>query len=271
MDMVRFRVIAEMPSLFIHAAGGAAGRGAYLPLVDHKVNASLTVDLLEIVRLHCPECVFIYPSSSQVYGEHVNQLRMDEFDTHYWPSSKVYTDGVLEGCRIDQSLRGPHGASKLCADLMCQEYGKFYNLNIGIFRCSQIAGTASGLLTHLVQCALTEKPFAIHGYKGKQVRDVLHVDDLLDAFHLFYEHPAQGEVFNMGGGKGNAHSVLQYIALCSEVLKKTITAKQRFHPDKADYIWYVSNTYKFENAYPCWDASTPTWGIIEDLAKGITV
>jgi len=270
--MVRFVAEERRPDLFIHAAGQCSSElASRVPLVDFQANAQLTASLLDIFRLHFKDdATFIYPSTHKVYGERINDLALEELPTRVRPTSKTYSRGVLEGERIDQAYRGLNASSRLCADLICQEYGKHYGLNVGIFRCSEIVGChgpEDTTLAKLVDCALTGEKFCIQGYQGKQVIDYMHVHDLIMAFESFRQRPFPGAVFNVGGGRYNAHSVIELIHLVGDLLGESIRSKYDISPCRGDFAWYISNTYKLETTYPAWEITQDVPAIIQALAS----
>jgi CDP-paratose 2-epimerase len=237
------------PDLIIHCAGQPSHElSGKQPLSDFEINTVATVELLEAAR-SIPKTPFIFMSTSKVYNP--NYLNMVEEDTRFsWVSQKV---GINEFERVDQLCHTPYGASKLAADVIVQEYGIYYKMPTVCFRCSCIVGEEQkgvalhGYLSHLCRCALEGKPFTIYGDKGKQVRDNLHVSDLIRAFHLWAERPITG-VFNMGGGEESTCSLLEAIRLVEGISGKKIEVK---HGDVrvGDHTIYYSDTAKFRYHY----------------------
>lgn len=195
-------------SLVIHAAAQPSHDwAAREPLTDFSVNATGTINLLEATRLHTPQAVFILTSTNKVYGDLPNELPLVELETRWeversHPCSQY---GIDENMSIDQSKHSVFGASKVAADIMVQEYGRYFGMRTGIFRCGCLTGPAHsgaelhGFLAYLVKCGLQGRKYTIYGYKGKQVRDNIHSGDLVNAFWHFYQNPRMGEVYNMGG------------------------------------------------------------------------
>ena len=230
------------------------------PLTDFTVNANGTLNMLELTRLHCPEAVFIFTSTNKVYGDTPNYLPLVELETRFeidaiHPYSK---EGIDETMSIDQSKHSLFGASKLAADVLVQEYGKYFGIKTGIFRGGCLTGPAHsgaelhGFLAYLIICTLEHKPYTIYGYKGKQVRDNIHSKDLITAFWEFFKAPRIGEVYNIGGSRHSNISMLEAIKLIDEIsgnkLNYTISDKSRV----GDHIWYISDVSKFKSHYPEW-------------------
>jgi len=230
------------------------------PITDFDVNARGTLIMLEATKKYAPNAVFIYTSTNKVYGDAPNRLPLMELDKRWEvdPSHKFAKYGIDESMSIDQSKHSIFGVSKLSADIMVQEYGKYFGMNTGVFRGGCLTGPAHkgtelhGFLSYLVLCAVTGKPYTIFGYKGKQVRDNIHSYDLINAFWEFYKNPRQGEVYNIGGSRYSNISILEAIDLIKELsgyeVKYTILKKPRI----GDHIWYISDVRKFQNHYPNW-------------------
>lgn len=239
--------------LIIHAAGQPSHDwAAKEPRTDFGVNANGTLNLLELTREYCPEAVFIFTSSNKAYGDTPNGLPYVENEKRYECSNPIDESMV-----IDDSTHSLMGVSKLAADLLCQEYGKYFGLNTGIFRAGCITGpahcgaTQHGFLSYLVRCAVLKQSYTIYGYKGKQVRDNIHSYDLATAFFEFYKNPKKGEVYNIGGGVHSNCSVLEAIEIIEQFTGKmdyTVSDVER----KGDHRWYVSDVSKFRRDYPEW-------------------
>ncbi len=230
------------------------------PFTDFGINANGTLNLLEATRKYCQGAVFIFTSTNKVYGDTPNYLPLVEMETRWevdetHPSAKF---GIDESMSIDNSKHSIFGASKVAADVMVQEYGKYFGMNTGIFRGGCLTGPAHsgaelhGFLAYLILCAVNDKPYRIFGYKGKQVRDNIHSKDLINAFWEFFQAPRQGEVYNMGGSRFANISMLEAIWMIEEIsghkLNYTILDEAR----SGDHIWYVSDVRKFQNDYPNW-------------------
>src|SRR5437899_717077 len=201
--------------LIVHcAAQPSHDKAKEIPLIDFEVNALGTLNLLEATRQHCPDAVFILMSTNKVYGDAPNEKRLEELPTRYDYADPADFEGIDETCRIDHTLHSLFGASKLAADVMAQEYGRYFGMKVGVFRGGCLTGPSHsgvelhGFLSYLVKCARVGTTYRIFGYKGKQVRDNIHSKDVCRAIHRFYEAPRPGEVYNLGGGRGNACSLL---------------------------------------------------------------
>jgi len=226
------------------------------PLEDFEINALGTVILLEEYRNQCPKAVFIQCSSSKVYGDALNNFGYVETNSRYeLPKDHTYFNGFREDMFVDQSLHSPYGAGKLASDVMCQEYARYYGLNVGIFRPNCITGgphsgvELHGFLSYLVKCTDT---YNVFGYNGKQVRDNIHANDLVRAFYEFYLNPKKGEVYNLGGGRDNSCSVIEAIGLVGKILGKKVNYKIVEKPRVGDHIWWITDNSKFISHYPNW-------------------
>jgi len=230
------------------------------PFTDFGVNATGTLNMLEATRNHCPDAVFIFTSTNKVYGDTPNFLPLVEKETRWEvdESHPFYEHGIDESMSIDQSKHSIFGASKAAADIMVQEYGRYFGMKTGIFRGGCLTGPAHsgaelhGFLAYLILCTVNHKHYNIFGYKGKQVRDNIHSKDLINAFWEFYKAPRPGEVYNMGGSRFANISMLEAITMIEEIsgekLSYTVTDQNR----SGDHIWYVSDVRKFQQHYPAW-------------------
>jgi len=256
--------------LIIHcAAQPSHDRAAIIPLVDFDVNAVGTINMLEATRQHCPDAVFIHMSTNKVYGDAPNELPLVELDTRYDYARPEDSDGINENCRIDQSLHSLFGASKAAADLVAQEYGRYYGMNVGVFRGGCLTGPSHsgvelhGFLSYLVKVAVRGQPYTIFGYKGKQVRDQIHSIDVVRAFEAFARNPRQGEPYNLGGGRQNSASVLECIAIIEELVARKIHWRYTEQNRRGDHVCYISDTRKFLTHYPEWSITRS----LEDMLK----
>lgn len=243
--------------LIVHAAAQPSHDwAAKEPLTDYTINAVGTLNLLELTRIYCPQATFIFTSTNKVYGDTPNLLPLIELDKRYEHNELATID---ESMSIDQCKHSLFGVSKLSADLLCQEYGRYFGLRTGIFRCGCLTGPnhagteMHGFLSYLVKCMVHKKPYTIFGYKGKQVRDNLHSFDLVNMFLEFHKNPKCGEVYNAGGGRYNSCSVLEVIDLINNMSGTSwdlysISKENRI----GDHIWYISNISKFQNDFPKW-------------------
>ena len=247
-------------SLIIHtAAQPSHDWAAKEPITDFTVNALGTLNLLECTRLFCENATFIFTSTNKVYGDTPNNLPLIELDTRYeLPTYHELYNGINETMSIDQSKHSLFGVSKASADLLVQEYGKYFGLKTGIFRGGCLTGPSHagaelhGFLSYLIKCFISKKPYTIFGYNGKQVRDNIHSYDLVSAFHEFYLNPRIGEVYNIGGSRHSNISMLESINKISNILGTkldyTISKDNRI----GDHIWYISDVTKFKEHYPNW-------------------
>ena len=238
------------------------------PLTDFSINAMGTMNMLEVTRLNCHKATFIFTSTNKVYGDTPNYLDLIEKDTRCELNSETYklkhylgNDGSInEQMSIDNTKHSVFGASKVAADIMCQEYGKYFGMNVGIFRGGCLTGPnhagaeLHGFLSYLVRCIVNNKPYTIFGYKGKQVRDNIHSWDLVNMFWEFHHNPKPGEVYNAGGGRDNSTSILEAIDTINRIAgtdwsNYTISEQNRI----GDHIWYISDLTKFKTHYPSWN------------------
>lgn len=247
--------------LVIHtAAQPSHDKAAEIPFLDFEVNANGTLNMLELTRRHCPEAVFIFTSTNKVYGDTPNRLPLVELDTRWEVDERhpYFAEGIDEHMSIDQTKHSLFGASKVAADVLVQEYGRYFGMRTGIFRGGCLTGPGHsgaqlhGFLSYLMKCAITHTPYTIFGYKGKQVRDNIHSDDLVSMFWHFYRSPRIGEVYNAGGGRFANCSMLEAIALCEEITQEKMRITYSDEARSGDHIWYISDTRKFKQHYPDW-------------------
>jgi len=231
------------------------------PFTDFTVNANGTLALLETTRQCCPDTVFIFTSTNKVYGDTPNELPLIELETRWEidESHPYFENGIDESMSVDQTKHSLFGASKLAADLLVQEYGKYFNMKTVCFRGGCLTGPGHsptelhGFLAYLMKCAVTGKHYTIFGYKGKQVRDNIHSYDLVNAFWHFYTKPKVGEVYNMGGSRRSNCSMLEAINLCEEITGKKMNYTYSEGNRIGDHIWWISDVSKFKDHYPTWD------------------
>lgn len=263
--------------LIIHtAAQPSHDWAAKEPITDFTINANGTLNLLELTRKYSPEAVFIFTSTNKVYGDLPNELPLIELDTRYEiKSNHRYRQGIDETMSIDNSVHSVFGASKVAADILVQEYGKYFHMKTVCFRGGCLTGPAHsgamlhGFLSYLVKCIVKEEEYTIFGYKGKQVRDNIHAFDLVNAFYHFYQNPREGEVYNMGGGRNLSVSVLEAIAKIEKISHKKARLKYKKENRIGDHIWYISNVSKFKTDYPDWDYSFTMDDILKDIYKAL--
>jgi CDP-paratose 2-epimerase len=246
------------------------------PLTDFGINATGTMNMLEVTRLNCPKATFIFTSTNKVYGDTPNKHKyLYEVETRW-----ECFDGVGNLFQIDESMsidntkHSVFGASKVSADIMCQEYGKYFGMNVGIFRGGCLTGPnhagaeLHGFLSYLVKCIVNDKPYTIFGYKGKQVRDNIHSLDLVNMFWEFHQNPKQGEVYNAGGGRDNSTSILEAIDIINRIAgtnwnSYTISEQNRI----GDHIWYISDLTKFRTHYPNWNITIDLEETIKQMVE----
>jgi CDP-paratose 2-epimerase len=231
------------------------------PFTDFTVNANGTLNLLEMTRLNCPEAVFIFTSTNKVYGDTPNNLPLIELEARWEidQNHAYFANGIDELMSIDQCKHSLFGASKVAADILVQEYGKYFGMNTGVFRGGCLTGPnhsgakLHGFLSYLMKCAITEEHYTIFGYKGKQVRDNIHSYDLVNMFWHFYQNPKQGEVYNAGGGRHSNCSMLEAIQMSEKITGKKMNYSYSETNRIGDHIWWISDLTKFKAHYPNWD------------------
>jgi CDP-paratose 2-epimerase len=249
-------------SLLVHCASQPSHDwSAREPITDFTVNAYGTIVLLEAMRRFAPEAVFVFVSTNKVYGDTPNSLPLIEQETRWeLDSSHRYAErGIDESMSIDQTKHSIFGASKVGADVMAQEYGRYFGLKTGVFRGGCLTGPAHsgvelhGFLAYLVKCAVMKRPYVIYGYKGKQVRDNIHSADLVSALWHFFKQPRPGEVYNIGGSRHSNCSILEAISRIESLsgfrLEYSLTDRAR----SGDHIWWISDVSKFKRDYPSWE------------------
>lgn len=247
------------------------------PLTDFTVNANGTLNLLELTRINAPKATFIFTSTNKVYGDRPNYIGLQEEELRYeFYENNELSNGVDEKMSIDNTKHSVFGASKVAADVMCQEYGKYFNMNVGVFRGGCLTGPnhasaeLHGFLSYLIKCIINDKPYTIFGYKGKQVRDNIHSWDLVNMFWNFHQNPKQGEVYNVGGGRENSTSILEAINKTNGILgtkwdKYTISEENRV----GDHMWYITNYDKFKKDYPKWGITISLDDTIKEIISNV--
>lgn len=265
------------PKFIVHAAAQPShDLAAKIPHEDFHTNAVGTLNLLEATRKHCPESPFIHVSTNKVYGDTPNRLSLIESDTRYDYKDPEFFDGIDESMSIDQTKHSLFGASKTAGDLLAQEYGRYFNMPVGIFRGGCLTGPQHagvelhGFLSYIIKCAVNKVPYKIYGYKGKQVRDQIHSYDVCTAFHEFMKSPRAGEVYNIGGCRENSASILEIINKLDELGYK-LQYSLVDSPRSGDHICYITNMKKFKNHYPNWkqekDLNTTILEIVESSKR----
>jgi CDP-paratose 2-epimerase len=254
------RLLAGEPlDLIVHcAAQPSHDLAARMPFEDFDVNAVGTLNLLEGLRRHQPEAVFVLMSTNKVYGDSPNERPLTELESRWEYADPADFHGIAEDCRIDRTLHSLFGASKTAADVMAQEYGRYFGLKVGVFRGGCLTGPQHsgvelhGFLSYLVKAALTGATYRVFGYKGKQVRDNIHCHDVLRAIHRFSEAPRPGEVYNLGGGRENSCSIIEAARLVEELGGGRLKTEYVDTARRGDHICYISDLRKFQAHYPGW-------------------
>jgi len=258
--------------LIVHcAAQPSHDKARQIPLLDFEVNALGTLNLLESTRQHCPEAVFVFMSTNKVYGDAPNEIPLRELETRFDYARAGDFDGIDETCRIDRTLHSLFGASKAAADILAQEYGRYFNMNVGVFRGGCLTGPSHsgvelhGFLSYLVKATMSGQAYSVFGYRGKQVRDNIHSHDVVRAIEEFAANPRQGEVYNLGGGRENSISMLEAISRVGELAGHKIAWNYVEEARRGDHICYISNLRKFKNHYPDWRITRGLDLILEEM------
>lgn len=269
------RLIEEVrPDGIVHAAAQPShDRAASIPFDDFDTNAVGTLNLLEAVRRSCPESPFICMSTNKVYGDRPNTLPLVELETRWDYADPAYSHGIPEDFSIDQSKHSLFGASKVAADVMVQEYGRYFNMPTCCLRGGCLTGPnhagveLHGFLSYLVKCNLEEREYRVFGYKGKQVRDNIHAEDVSRFIYAFFNAPRVGEVYNLGGGKANSCSILEAFKIAEKLSGKSMRYSYVDENRIGDHICYYSDLRKMKAHYPTWDITKTleaTFGEIVD-------
>lgn len=256
-----FARFGKAVSIVVHTASQPSHDWAARdPFTDFSVNANGTLNLLEATRAHCPQAAFIFTSTNKVYGDRPNELPFIELKTrwelateHLWCER-----GIDETMSIDTCLHSLFGASKVAADVLVQEYGRYFGMNTVCFRGGCLTGPGHagaplhGFLAYLMKCTIAGERYTVHGYLGKQVRDNIHSIDMVSAFWHYFQNPRPGAVYNMGGGREANCSVLEAIGLCENIAGRPLNWSYEDKSRIGDHIWWISDTSRFENDYPGW-------------------
>jgi len=264
-------------SAIIHtAAQPSHDWAAREPITDFSVNANGTLVMLEATRKHCPKAAFIFTSTNKVYGDTPNFLPLVEQETRWEldPSHAYAAHGIDENMSIDSCTHSLFGVSKAAADLLVQEYGRYFNMNTGVFRGGCLTGGGHsgtelhGFLSYLVHCCMTGRPYTVFGYKGKQVRDNIHSSDLVNMLWHFHQNPRPGEVYNVGGSRHSNCSMLEAIHMSEEFTGEKMNYTYSDENRIGDHIWYVSDVRKFQKHYPEWGYTYDIKTIIKEVLAG---
>jgi CDP-paratose 2-epimerase len=271
---VRTLLRHERPDFIIHtAAQPSHDKAATIPYDDFDVNAVGTMNVLVAARDFCRDAPFCFTSTNKVYGDGPNALPLVELPKRYDYAHGL--DGISESMSIDQCLHSLFGASKVAADVLCQEFGRYFQMPIGIFRGGCLTGPQHaavelhGYLAYIVMCAVTGRPYTIFGYKGKQVRDQIHASDVAHVFLHFFRNPRCGEVYNLGGGRQNSLSILETIAILDDMGFKMEYTYQEQHRI-GDHICYISDLTKLRGHFPTWTLEYDVPSMVYELAERYT-
>ncbi len=276
-----FRLIQKYGNdiaLVVHAAAQPSHDwSAREPITDFSVNATGTLVMLEATRRFCPDAVFIFTSTNKVYGDASNSLPLIELETRWeLDPSHIYAEhGIDESLTIDQSKHTIFGAGKISADVMTQEYGRYFGLKTGVFRGGCLTGPTHsgaelhGFMAYLVKCAVTGRPYIIHGYKGKQVRDNIHAFDLVNAFWHFFQSPGSGAVYNIGGSRHSNCSILEAINYIAELSGHRLNYRLSEQARPGDHIWWISDVRRFQREFPTWTYRYDLKSIISEMIEAV--
>ncbi len=268
-----FRESRDSLELVVHAAAQPSHDWAASdPHVDFEVNALGTLNLLQAARDHAPDATFIFMSTNKVYGDRPNHLPLVEAETRFeLEDQHPYAAGIDTTMSIDRTLHSLFGVSKAAADLMVQEYGRYFGMPTVCFRGGCISGPAHsgaklhGFLSYLMRCAVTGDPYTVIGYGGKQVRDNIHSKDLVAAFDAFHADPKPAAVYNIGGGRRSNCSVLEAIAICEEITGRPFQWSTSDTPRTGDHQWWISDLSEFERDHPGWKLTYDVRGVLSEI------
>jgi len=267
------RDLGSALQIIVHtAAQPSHDWAARAPMVDFGVNAVGTLNLLEAARKHCPESVFIFTSTNKVYGDTPNRLPLVELEQR-WEIARghPYEPGIDETMSIDQTKHSLFGASKVAADVLVQEYGRYFGMKTTCFRGGCLTGPAHagtelhGFLAYLMKCTVAGTPYRVFGYKGKQVRDNIHAHDLVEAFWQFFRAPRVAEVYNLGGSRHSNCSMLEAIERCEQISGRALDWIYVEDNRIGDHIWYISDVRKFQAHFPDWKYRYDLDGILREI------
>ena len=268
-----FRRYGDAVKLVIHAAAQPSHDwAAREPFVDFDINAVGTLNLLEAVRLNADQATFVFTSTNKVYGDRPNSLPLRELETRWEiEPDHIYWKGIREDMSIDDCLHSLFGASKVAADVLVQEYGRYYGIRTACFRGGTLTGPhhsaaeLHGFLAYVMRCVMTGTPYTVYGYKGKQVRDAIHSEDLIRAFHEFFKAPRVAEVYNIGGGRFSNASVIEAIALAEEIEGEELRWTYQDANRIGDHIWWIGDNGRFESHFPEWSLEYDVRRILEEI------
>jgi CDP-paratose 2-epimerase len=268
-----FAVVKQVkPDLIVHAAAQPShDRAAAIAVLDFEVNALGTMHMLEAARQYCPESPFIHMSTNKVYGDRPNSIPLKELETRWEFDDPGYVNGISEDLSIDQTKHSIFGASKVAADVMVQEYGRYFNMPTCCLRGGCLTGPnhygveLHGFLSYLIKCNVEGREYKVFGYKGKQVRDNIHSEDVARFMLEFYKSPRVAEVYNLGGGKGNSCSILEAFSTVEQITERPMNWKYVDENRNGDHICYYSDLRKMESHYPRWQVTKRLPDIFEAI------
>jgi CDP-paratose 2-epimerase len=260
------------PDLIVHAAAQPShDLAASRPFDDFDVNAGGTLNLLEATRRHAPEAVFVFMSTNKLYGDRPNTIALVEKETRWDYADPAYANGINETMSVDQSKHSLFGVSKVAADMMVQEYGRYFGLRTCCLRGGCLTGPnhagveLHGFLSYLIRCNVEEREYTIYGYKGKQVRDNIHAFDVAHCIEMFYENPRSAAVFNLGGGRANSISILEAFDRVSRLTGKPMRYHYVDNARVGDHICYISDLTNLRQSLPGWDITKSLDDIFEEI------
>jgi CDP-paratose 2-epimerase len=269
-----FKKYGRNISLIVHAAAQPSHDwAAKEPFTDFGVNAYGTLVLLEMCRKYSPDAVFIFTSTNKVYGDTPNCLPLVEREMR-WEIAEghpYYQNGIDESMSIDQSKHSVFGASKVAADIMVQEYGRYFGLKTGTFRGGCLTGPGHsgaalhGFLAYLMKCVMSRREYTVFGYRGKQVRDNIHSHDLVNCFYEFFKAPRLGEVYNIGGSRHSNCSMMEAIDMCQRIAGRPLNHTYSDTNRSGDHIWWISDVSKFKRHYPNWELTYNVEHILQEI------
>ena len=255
------------------AAQPSHDKAKEIPLVDFEVNALGTANILEALRQFTPDARMVFLSTNKVYGDVPNEKALNELAKRYEYANPADWNGIDESCRIDRTTHSVFGASKVAADILAQEYGRYFGLNVGVFRGGCLTGPnhsgveLHGFLSYLVKVALAGEVYTVFGYKGKQVRDNIHSFDVVRAVEEYFRSPRPGEVYNIGGGRENSFSILEVFDRVEEITGKRVRWEYRAESRKGDHICYISDLRKLRSHFPSWTLTYNLERILDEIVQ----
>jgi CDP-paratose 2-epimerase len=269
------RLVRETrPGLVVHAAAQPShDLAASRPFDDFEINAVGTLNLLEAARAHSPESPFVFLSTNKVYGDAPNELPLVELETRWDYADPAQREGIDETCRVDMATHSLFGASKLAADVLVQEYGRYFGMPTVCFRGGCLTGSRHsgaelhGFLAYMARALREGRTYRIFGYKGKQVRDNIHSHDVCSAIAAFAERPTAGAVYNLGGGRANSVSLFEAISRFEELLRRRLRTEYIDEPRRGDHICYITDLGRFRADYPTWELAFDLDAIIAELVR----